>query len=1009
MKKTHFIKGFMYSHAFIKATTCLLLVAGAGFSPLYAAQEKSEITTVTGVQQASITVKGTVKDANGEPIVGASVVEKGTSNGTVTDMDGNYVLKAKPGSTLVISYVGFVAQEFKAGSKSNITLAEDQKALNEVVVIGYGTQRKGDVTSAITSVKSEDFTKGNIKDAAELIKGKVAGLTIANGSGNPNSTSTIRLRGVISLYGGSTPLVLIDGIEGNLSTVAPENIESIDVLKDASAAAIYGTRGANGVIIITTKNGKRDINTTASYSGYMSLSSFGKKLDFMSGSDVRNGLTSFNDKGYDTDWLDAVTRTAFTHNHNFIISGGNKNTSYSADFTYRNQQGVFIKTYNDEMRFNGSLSHWMFNNMLKVSFNIVKDWHKNGPVDAAGQMVYRQAIMRNPTEPIYDDSGDYYENFAINYYYNPVGIMKEHTGEYKSEDTRLTGNVTFEPIKGWQTNLMLSTDRSNGHDEGYYTSKYYDQKMNNHTGYAYHSYAYGKTDNLELTSTYKHNWGEHRFEALAGYSYQYNEYESFYGNNYDFLDDFFEYNNMGIGAALKDGKAGLGSGKSDDKLVGFFGRISYGYANKYNALVSIRREGSSKFGDNHKWGTFPSASLGWTISNESFMKNVKWIDNLKLRAGFGVTGVIPSSSYNSLTLWTLGDPYFYDNGTWKQGLKVSQNPNPDLQWEKSTEFNVGLDWSVLDDRLSGTIDMYHKKTTGMLWLYDVPTPPNLYPQTLANVGKMRNMGIEIAVNAVPVRTKEFEWKTTITLSHNVNKLLSLSNGLYQTANQHDEAYLGEPISLPTQRLEVGKQVGNWYGMKSVGVSANGLWMIQNKETGEAEEFNDNMLTDDKYHQYLGNALPKFYAGWCNTFIYKNFDLSMQFTGQFGFKILNEARAYYENNSVVYNRLTSVKDSPYGSGYTLSTAQKQTFVSYYLEKGDFVKCTNLTLGYNVPLKPNKYVNALRAYFSADNLFCITGYDGLDPELSNGDALYSGIDSRDKYPSTRTFTFGINVTF
>jgi TonB-linked SusC/RagA family outer membrane protein len=1009
MNKTHRIYGLMYGRVFIKATTCLVLAAGVWQSQAFAAQEESEIISTTGIQQSTVTVRGTVKDANGEPIVGASVIEKGTSRGTVSDIDGHYSLRVKQGAVLTISYVGFTAQEVKAADNASITLKEDQTSLNEVVVIGYGTQRKGDVTSAITSVKSEEFIKGNIKDAAELIKGKVAGLTIANGSGDPNSTSTIRLRGVISLYGGSTPLVLIDGIEGGLNTVAPENIESIDVLKDASAAAIYGTRGANGVIIITTKSGKRESNTTASYSGYMSLSSFGKKLDFMNGDDVRNGLTSFNDKGYDTDWLDAVSRTALTHNHNFIISGGNKSTSYSADFTYRNQDGVFIDTYNNEMRFNGSLSHWMFNDMLKVSFNIVKDWHKNGPVDAAGQMIYRQAIMRNPTEPIYDESGDYYENFAINYYYNPVGIIKEHTGEYKSEDTRLTGNVTFEPIKGWQTNLMLSTDRSNAHDEGYYTSKYYDQKMNNHTGYAYHSYSYGKTDNLELTSTYKHNWGEHRFEALAGYSYQYDEYESFYGNNYDFLNDFFEYNNMEIGAALKDGKAGVGSGKSDDKLVGFFGRISYGYANKYNALVSIRREGSSKFGEDHKWGTFPSASLGWTISNENFMKSLTWIDNLKLRAGFGVTGVIPSSSYQSLTLWQLGNPYFYDNGKWKQGLKVSQNPNPDLHWEKSTEFNVGIDWSVFGDRLGGTIDVYHKKTTGMLWEYDVPSPPNLYNSTLANVGKMRNMGIEIAVNAVPVRTKDFEWKTTVTVSHNENKLLALSNGLYETANQHDDAYLGEPISLSTQRLEVGKQVGNWYGMKSVGVSEKGLWMIENKETGKAEEFTDNMLTDDKYHQYLGNALPKVYAGWANTLSYKDFDLNMQFTGQFGFKILNEARAYYENNSVVYNRLKSVNNAPYGSGHVLSTAQKQTFVSYYLEKGDFVKCTNITLGYNVPLKANKYVNAVRAYLSADNLFCITGYDGLDPELSNGDARYSGIDSRDKYPSVRTFTFGLNVTF
>ena len=597
---------------------------------------------------------------------------------------------------------------------------------------------------------------------------------------------------------------------------------------------------------------------------------------------------------------------------------------------------------------------------------------------------------------------------SINYYMNPVELLYEHTGEYKVENTRLTGNVTFEPIKGWQTNLTLSTDRSNAHDEGYYTSNHFNQKTDYLTGRAEHSYAYNKTDNLELTSTYKHHWGSHRFEGLVGYSYQYDEYEGFYANNTNFMSDFYQYFNLGVGQYLKEGKAGMGSGKEDSKLIGFFGRVSYGYADRYNVLVSLRHEGSSRFGDNHKWGTFPSASLGWTISNEKFMKQFTWLDNLKLRAGFGVTGVIPYSNYLSKTIWKLGTSYFYDNGTWKQGLAVTQNPNPDLKWEKSTEFNVGLDWSVLDGRLGGTVDLYSKKTTDMLYEYTVPTPPNLVDKTLANVGQMRNRGIEIAVNAVPVRFKDFDWKTTLTFAYNANKLLSLSNDLYETANEEDVAYLGEPISLPTQRREVGKALGQWFGLKSVGVSERGLWMIENPKTGEAVELTDNMLTDSNYKQYLGNAIPKVNLGWSNTFRYKGFDLNMQFTGQFGFKIFNEARAYYENNAVTYNRMKSAADKQYGQN-VLSVAQKQTFVSYYLENGNYLKLSNVTLGYNVPLKKNNYVKALRAYVSAANLFTITSYSGLDPELSNSDPQYSGIDSRDKYPSVRTFTFGLNVTF
>ena len=989
---------------------CLLMLSGACLTA-YAAEDPRAGELGSGsVTQQGVTVKGVVKDAKGEPIIGATVTEKGTKNATVTDFDGNYSLNVSSrNAVLVVSYIGFVAQEVKAGG--DVTLQEDNALLNEVVVIGYGTQRKGDITSAITSVKSEDFAQGNIRDAGDLIKGKVAGLTIANGSGDPNAASSIRLRGIISLEGGNSPLVLVDGLEGSLSTVAPENIESIDVLKDASAAAIYGTRGAAGVIIITTKAGKREARTTANYSGYLALSSFGKKLDMMDGSDIRAGKTNYTDRGYDTDWLDAVSRTALTHNHNVNISGGNKSTSYNADFTFRDQQGVFINTYGKEMRFNGGLSHWMFNDILKLQFNILKRWHENGPVDAAGQMVYRQALMRNPTEPIYGEDGDYYENFGINYYYNPVGILKEKKGEWKTETTRLTGNITLEPIKGWQTNLMLSTERYNAHDEGYYTSKHYGQKNSYTTGYATHSYDYSKTDNLELTSTYKHQWGDHRFEALVGYSYQYDMVEGFNANNTNFLNDFFEYNNLGVGQYLKEGKAGMGSYKEDDKLVGFFGRVSYGFSDKYNVLLSIRREGSSKFGANHKWGSFPSASLGWTISNEKFMEGTKsWLDNLKLRAGYGVTGVIPTQRYQSLTTWALGSPYYYDSGTWKQGLKVDQNPNPDLKWEKSTEYNVGLDFAVLGERIWGTIDVYRKKTVDMLFWYDVPVPPNLYSQTLANVGEMRNQGIEVAVNAIPVRTKDFEWKTTATFAHNATKLISLSNDLYETANRHYEAWLGEPISLSTQIMEVGKPLGQWYGLKSVGVSENGLWMIENPQTGEVVEFNDNMLTDkETWYQNLGNAIPKFNIGWSNTFKYKDFDLNMQFTGQFGFKILNEARAYYQNNAVTYNRMKDAAEAPYSDGNVLKPAQKQTFVSYYLSNGNFFKLSNITIGYNVPLKENKYVKAIRAYASADNVFTITSYNGLDPELTNWDPRYSGIDQRDKYPTIHTFTFGLNVTF
>ena len=995
------------STSFSKVVVCLTLVAGVTFG--VSAADVMAMDSATEAQQSKVNVKGVVKDAAGLPVIGASVIEKGvSSNGTVTDIDGNFSIDVPKGATLVVSSIGYVTVEVPESAAAEIILEEDAEMLEDVVVIGYGTQKKGDVTSAITSVKADDFAKGNIKDAGDLIKGKVAGLSITNNSGDPNATSNIRLRGVISLTGTNTPLVLIDGLEGDLDTVAPEDIESIDVLKDASAAAIYGTRGAAGVIIITTKSGSRDEVTNVNYSGYVSASAFGKTLDMMTAEDIRAGKTNFKDLGYETDWLKEISRTAFTHNHNVSISGGNKSTTYSADFTYRDQQGVIVNTYGSDMRFNASLSHWFFNDMLKVSFNIQKRWHENGPVDAASTQVYRQAIIRNPTAPVKNEDGTWYEDFSLNYYQNPLAILYETKGGAKSESTRLTGNLTFEPVQGWQTNLMLSTNRGNYSSEKYTTSQSYGQILAGTTGYASIAHSYNKTDNLELTSTYKQHWGDHRFESVLGYSYQYSYYDSSSMSNTNYMSDYFLWHNIGLGQYLKDGKASMSSYASDSKLIGFIGRVSYGYANKYNALVSVRREGSSRFGDNHKWGTFPSVSLGWTISNENFMAGLTWLDNLKLRAGFGVTGVIPTSSYLSKTIWKLGNPYYYDEGTWKQGLSVASNPNPDLQWEKSAEYNIGIDWAVLGNRLSGTIDLYNKNTSGMLWQFAVPTPPNLYDKTLANVGKMQNKGIEVAINATPIETKDFSWKTTVTFAYNANKLVSLSNDLYETANVQYIAYLDEPISLPTQRMEVGAPLGQWFGLKAVGVSDNGLWLIEHPETKEVVELNDNMLTDKSWHQYLGNAIPRMNFGWNHSFNYRNFDLNLQFTGQFGAKILNEARAYYENNAVSYNKLKSAADKQFGQN-VLSVAQKQTFTSYHLESGNYLKLSNVTLGYNIPVKANAFIKGARVYASASNLFTITKYSGLDPELSNGSPTYSGIDSRDKYPSIRTFTAGVNINF
>ncbi len=983
---------------------------------------------------AQAKVEGTVVDESGIPLPGVTVVLKGTTQGAVTNLDGYYTVpEVSESDVLVFSFVGMTTQEVVVGSQKtiNVTLTFDAIGIDEVVAIGYGTQRKGDVTSAVVSVKSEDFSLGKIGDAAELVKGKIAGLSITKSSGDPNASSSIMLRGITTINGSVEPLVLVDGIEGSLTTVAPENIESIDVLKDASAAAIYGTRGANGVIIITTKTGKRNSKTTATYSSYVSLSDWYKTADFMDTHDVIYGRTAFEYEGYDTDWLKAVTRKAgYTQNHSLSLTGGSESSTYSANVTYSDEEGIMRKSDSEDIKAQLDFNQYALNDMLKFNVNVLYSTHNN--TNNNNNYVYRQALIRNPSSPVYNEDGGYNEDFNLFQYYNPVAIQNELIGDTRSQYARLTGNITFEPIKGWQTNLMLSRKEIESTSQNYYTSDYFSLATASVRGSASKSSNNTKSDNLELTSKYNFTIEKNRITALAGYSYLYNVYDGFSAGNSNFPSESYLYNNLGQGLYLtdEDHNASMGSYKNDNKLIGFFGRVSYGYDNRFNAMVSVRREGSSKFGANYQWGTFPSASLGWTISNEKFMEDITWLDNLKLRAGYGITGVIPNDSYLSLTTFDYDawGKHLSKDGEWTPSLQVAQNPNPDLKWEKTSEYNIGVDWTIFDARISGAIDLYSKKTVDLLYDYAVPVPPNMYGWTTANVGQMRNRGIEVMVNATPVQTGNFEWNTTVTLSHNENELLSLSNDLYETDNFNEVGGVSDPISVPTHAMEVGYRLGDFWGLRSVGVSKDGYVLVEVKDDDGnwvAKEF-DTKYNDKVNRQRLGNGLPQVYAGWSNTFRYKNFDLNLMFTGQFGYQILNVQRSFYEHTGIAYNRLKTSANL-YGAvdangapvideatGQQLQTqlngSMSQGVWSDHIENGDFVKLTNATLGYTVPLKGRveNFIQNLRVYVSGQNLFCITGYSGLDPEVSNY-FLAPGIDDRDKYPTVRSYTFGLSVNF
>lgn len=964
-----------------------------------------------------VKVRGVIKDETGEPIIGATVRVKGQSEGTVSDFDGNFTLDVTDDNTLQISYIGYQTQEFAVGKQHHfsIVLEEDKKILNEVVVIGYGTQKKGDITSSVGSVKSEDFTAGAINDAGQLIQGKIAGLSVTNPSGNPVGGTEISLRGNTTILGASTnPLILIDGVPGDFNTVAPEDIESIDVLKDGSAAAIYGSRGTNGVVLITTKKSKGNNINEVQYSGYLSLSTIAKKPDFCDADDyrqqIKDGLRDAAwDLGDNTNWIDAITRTGLSHVHNISFKGGNAQTNYIFNVNYRNLQGIFKRSDKEEFQGRAEVNHSMFDDKLRFNFQLLGNQTGYTATSDGGSFntySWRQALIHNPTEPIKNADGSWHENTGIFNYDNPVSRIYECDGEQKISQTRFSSNITLTPIKELTLNALFSYDKINQEGGYYETKKHISNVRDGMNGYASTGGSSTVTKLVELTAQFHKNFGDHTIQALAGYSYQESTYSNQYERNYNFPTDLYSWHNIGVGQALKEGLGTEYSYWLDTNLIGFFGRLNYNYKNRYLLMASVRHEAASQLaGTNKPWGTFPSVSLGWRITEEKFMKNQKVFDDIKLRAGYGVTGSQPSQSFLGVPLLGYGDYYLY-NGQWIRALQPTQNSNDKLKWEEKHEYDIGADFSVLNYRLNVSVDWYYRLIKGLLYDYSVPSPPNLYTTTRANVGEMSNNGLEIMVNAIPVQTKDFKWETTITFSTNSNKLKSLSNDLYQTSSDYFmTGWIEEPIKTESHIVRTGHKVGDIYGFKVVDVDESGKWIYLDKNGNRVnyDEFTHSF--EDK--QILGNGVPKWYLGFNNQFRYKNFDLAINMRGAFGFQIMNGMRMFYENRSRQdWNRLRSAYDKVFGKA-VLNTLCSEEFNSYYVENGDYWKIDNITLGYSFS-KINKWIKTLRLYASVNNAITITGYKGIDPEVSTS-GLAPSYDNRDSYPHTRAFTFGMNVTF
>ena len=871
---------------------------------------------IEGQQQTKI-VTGIITDKTGEPVIGANIVVKGTTNGTISGMDGRFSLEVPNNAVLQVSYIGYLTQDIAVNNQKEISvrMVEDTQSLEEVVVVGYGTQKKGEVASAISSIKSENFIKTPSADPAQMIKGQVPGLTITTPDANPTSTSEISLRGITTLKASAAPLVLIDGIPGDLNSVSPDDIQQIDVLKDGSAAAIYGTRGTNGVILITTKNVQGEMPTEVDVNAYISTQQIVKTLPFMDAAEMRQrvaeGVPGAQDDGANTDWLDEVTRTPFTQIYNISLRGGSKNTNYVASFEYRGLNGLIKRTNNQVYYPRVEITHRMFNNKLKLNASLsgYKQTYFSGSDGGSyNSEVYRNALIYNPTTPVYQPDGSYSES-TKNEYYNPVALLNEVEGENQATNLRMFANITYTPIEGLDIKYLVSSNTYN-QVRGYYeTQEHKSTWRDGKNGFASRGTTRRTQDLSELTVQWRETlFEDHSFTLLAGYSWQKDHYQNYWMQNYDFPSDDYTYNSMGTGQALKDGRAAESSEANESRLIGYFGRLNYSYKGKYMFAASIRHEGSTKFGADHKWGNFPSVSGAWNIKGEDFMQDIKALSILKIRAGYGITGTVPDSPYMSLNTLNF-DSYVYFNNQWIKTIRPSSNANPDLRWEKKKEVNVGLDFGFLEDRITGNIDYYNRKTEDLLWDYTVPSPPYLYSSMVANAGSMRNQGVEVGITAVPVQTKDFQWTTSMNYSHNKNELLSLSNDQFVSSGYSDQGSTGEPLQTTTHRIQEGQPIGNFWGYKTIDIDENGHWIIEGAD-GNPKPISEQQPTDK---QIIGNGLPKHYLNWNNSLNWKGFDLNITMRGAFGFDILNMPRLQYGSPVMLArgNVLTEAFDTKFG--------------------------------------------------------------------------------------------------
>jgi iron complex outermembrane receptor protein len=961
---------------------------------------------------AQTTVKGKVLDEFGESIIGANIMEKGTTNGTITDLDGNYSLTINNAQRTVLqfSYVGYNTKEEAVNGRNaiNVSLEPSVVNLGEVVAIGYGTQTRREITGSVANVSEENFNKGINRDAADLLQGKVAGLTITSGSGDVTRGSQIRLRGTSTLQNDQGPMIVIDGIPGgDMSSVSPSDIESISVLKDASSAAIYGSRAAGGVILITTKRGSGS-KTQINYDGYLTADVVANKPDMLNAAEWRdankqlgNDIRGFDSYTADTDWFGEMLRTGVSQNHALSLSGGTSKSNYRASYNFLDRNGIARDNYVTRHNFRFQFQQRAINDRLRIGLT-------GSAALTDMRMPFRDdfilAYNTPPVYPIHNADGSYFTGMFGNFDQgNPVQNQNENYHYRKENLFYGAGDIQFELTEGLIAKVHLYKSQTNI-DRSQWVSPTNSRGLSSNGEAIREAQLLGR-DLMEWTVNYVKAFGageKHKLDAVAGYSWESNLYQSQYSLASNFAVTSMGANNLQTGNTLKIGN--VTSGKNEYKLISFFARAHYSYVEKYMITATVRQDGSSKFGANHKWGTFPSVSAAWGLSQEDFMKDISWISDLKVRAGYGITGNQDGlQPYKSLELYEAKGTY-YDNGSLSTAFRVAQNANPDLKWEETAMFNVGLDFSLFSGRVGGTIEWYNKKTSDMLYTYKVPTPTYVYDQIQANVGDMTNTGIELLLNIDAVRSRGFNWTTSINLAHNKNEITRLSNDLYTTSR----IYVGDPwirgaSGVTSHVVEEGRPVGQFFMLEVRGLKEDGTFDI-------VDQNNDDQISDDD-RTYVGSAQPDLTFGWNNTFSYKNWDASFFIRGTIGNDVLNNPVAAYGNNSYLGGANAIQNDN------LLKYRTFSRVCSFYLEDASFARLDNMAIGYTFDTQKTGWLDKARVYVAAQNLFVITGYTGLDPEVElfrgletdDNAGLSPGIEARNYFPKARSFTFGVNLTF